>query len=154
MNPSVTESSLRRTTLGELDNYREKWWCTNMNAGPNWGQSHGGYDKEVNLKFVDRDPDFPFPQWLTDSQKAAASSEWRKLSTIGTAPNYLTEQVIEYAKLRPHDPRVPQALHLAVRSTRFGCTNIETSKLSKAAFDFLHEHYPHSEWSAKTKYYY
>jgi hypothetical protein len=154
MNPSVTESSLRRTTLGELDNYRDNWWCTNMGAGANWGQSYEGYDKEGNLKFVDRDPDFPSPEWLTETQKNVAKSEWRKLSTIGTAPNYLSEQVITYAKLRPQDSRVPQALHLAVRSTRFGCTNIETSKLSKAAFDLLHEHYPQSEWSAKTKYYY
>ena len=125
-----------------------------MNAGANWGQSYQGYDKEANLKFVDRDPDFPFPEWLKGTQKNAANSEWRELSTIGTAPNYLTEQVVAYAKLQPQDPRVPQALHLAVRSTRYGCTNIETSKLSKSAFNLLHERYPQSEWSAKTKYYY
>ncbi|MFZ0859885.1 MAG: hypothetical protein WCA27_32635 [Candidatus Sulfotelmatobacter sp.] len=154
MKPAVRESSVRGATLGELDNYRDNWWCTNMNAGANWGQSYEGYDKEANLKFVDRDPDFPFPTWLTETQKTAVSSEWRKLSTIGTAPNYLTEQVVAYAKLRPQDSRVPQALHLAVRSTRYGCTNIETSRLSKAAFNLLHDHYPQSEWSAKTKYYY
>jgi len=28
----------------------------------------------------------------------------------------------------------------------------KTSKLSKAAFDFLHEHSPKSEWAAKTRY--
>ena len=53
-----------------------------------------------------------------------------------------------------HDPRLPEALYLAVRSTRIGCTNAETSKVSKAAFDFLHEHYPQSEWTAKTKFHY
>jgi outer membrane protein assembly factor BamD (BamD/ComL family) len=66
----------------------------------------------------------------------------------------LTNQVLAYAKQHPQDPRVPQALHLAIRSTRFGCTNAETSRLSKTAFDFLHERYPQSEWTAKTKYYY
>ena len=152
--PAVRESSLRSATLGEMDSYHDNWWCTNMNAGANWGQSYQGYDKEANLKFVDPDPNFPFPEWLTETQKDAARSEWRKLSTIGTAPNYLTEQVIAYAKLRPQDPSVPQALHLAVRSTRYGCTNIETSRLSKTAFNLLHDHYPQSEWSAKTKYYY
>lgn len=154
MKPAVKESSLRGATLGELDSYHDNWWCTNMNGGANWGQSYGGYDKETNLKFVDRDPNFPFPEWLTETQKDAARSEWGKLSTIGTAPNYLTEQVLAYAKLRPHDPSVPQSLHLAVRSTRYGCSNIETSRLSKTAFNLLHEHYPQSEWSAKTKYYY
>jgi hypothetical protein len=108
----------------------------------------------VNLKFVDRDPDFPFPTWLTESQKNSARAEWGKLSQVGTAPNYLVEQVVAYAKQHGEDPRLPQAWHLAVRSTRFGCTNAESSRLSKAAFDFLHEHYSQSEWTAKTKYYY
>lgn len=154
MKPSVHESSLRTTTLGELDEYRDNWWCTDMSVGTNWGQSYEPYNKDVNLKFVDSDPDFPFPHWLTASQIDAARQEWAKLSLVGTAPNYLVQQVIVYAKQHGEDPRVPQALHLAVRSTRFGCTNVETSKLSKAAFDFLHERYPDSEWTAKTKYYY
>ena len=154
MKPSVRESSLRPATLGELDEYRDNWWCTDMGVGANWGQSYEPYNKDVNLKFTDRDPDFPFPTWLTESQRNSAKSEWGKLSEVGTAPNYLAEQVIEYAKQHGKDPRVPQALHLAVRSTRFGCTNIETTKFSKAAFDFLHEHYPGDEWAAKTKYYY
>ena len=154
MKPSVRESSLRTATLGDLDEYRDNWWCTDMSVGGNWGQSYEPYNKDVNLKFVDRDPDFPFPAWLTASQKDSAKAEWDKLSQVGTAPNYLTEQVIAYAKQHGEDPRLPQALHLAVRATRFGCTNVETSKFSKAVFDFLHEHYPHSEWAAKTKYYY
>lgn len=154
MKPSVRESSLRTATLGELDEYRDNWWCTDMGVGTNWGQNYEPYNKDVNLKFVDRDPDFPFPVWLTESQRDAAKAEWNKLSQVGTAPNYLAEQVIAYAKQHSKDPRVPRALHLAVRSTHFGCTNIETSKLSKAASDFLHEHYPDNEWAAKTKYYY
>lgn len=154
MKPSVRESSLRTATLGELDEYRDNWWCTDMGVGANWGQSYEPYNKDVNLKFVDRDPDFPFPAWLTQAQRDAAKAEWSKLSQVGTAPNYLAEQVMMYAKQHSNDPRVPQALHLAVRSTRSGCTNIETSRFSKAAFDFLHEHYPDNEWAAKTKYYY
>jgi hypothetical protein len=154
MKPSVHESSLRSATLGELDEYRDNWWCTDMGIGANWGQSYEPYNKDVNLKFVDRDPDFPFPRWLTASQKASAKSEWDRLSDVGTAPNYLAEQVIAYAKRHGDDPRLPQALHLAVRSTRFGCSNVETTRLSRAAFDFLHEHYADSEWAAKTKYYY
>jgi hypothetical protein len=154
MKPSVRESSLRTATLGELDNYRDNWWCSNLNGGPNWGQSYEGYNQDFNLKFVDRDPDFPFPAWLKDSDTSEARSQWQKLSAIGTAPNYLTSEVLAYAEHHPEDPLVPQALHLAARSTRFGCTNVETTKLSKAAFDFLHERYPQSEWSSKTKYYY
>jgi hypothetical protein len=111
-------------------------------------------NKDSNLKFVDRDPDFPSPAWLTDAQKSQASSQWAQLGALGTAPNFLVRRVLTYANEHPNDPSVPKALHLAVRATRFGCVNVETSKLSKAAFDFLHENYPQSEWTAKTNYYY
>ncbi|HEX4785764.1 MAG TPA: hypothetical protein VH350_15595 [Candidatus Sulfotelmatobacter sp.] len=65
------------------------------------------YNKDVNLKFVDRDPDFPSPRWLTESQRDSAKTEWGKLSQVGTAPNYLAEQVIAHAKQRGEDPRLP-----------------------------------------------
>jgi len=52
------------------------------------------------------------------------------------------------------DPRVPEALHLAVRSTRYGCTDDNTTKFSKQAFQLLHKNYPKSEWAAKTKYWF
>jgi hypothetical protein len=49
---------------------------------------------------------------------------------------------------------VPEALHLAVKSTRFGCTGADTGKFSKVAFDLLHNRYPKSPWAQKTKYWY
>jgi len=58
------------------------------------------------------------------------------------------------AQRHPADPRSPEALHLAVKSTRFGCTDKETGKWSKAAFDFLHRHYPTSAWAKKTPYWF
>lgn len=154
MRPSVREGSSRSARLGEIDNYHDNWWCTNMSAAANWDESYSEYNKDVNLKFVDREPEFPFPTWLTRAEKTAAVSEWAKVSAVGAAPNYLAEQVLEYAKAHAQDARVPPALHLVVRSTRYGCTNSETSKLSKAAFDLLHNRYPENEWAAKTKYYY
>jgi hypothetical protein len=153
MKPAAQAGLLRSATLGALDNYaHDNWWCANITSALDWGQSDAGLDNEIDLK--GRDPAFTFPNWLTDSQKAAAISEWKKLSTVGAAPNYLADQVLSFAKQHPKDPRLPQALHLAVRSTRFGCTNKETSNFSKAAFNFLHDHYPESEWAKKTKYYY
>jgi len=154
MRPSVREGSLRTATLGEIDNYRDNWWCADLGASSSWSQNYSEYNKDFNLKFVDRDPDFPFPAWIADTNRTAARSEWANLTAAGTAPNYLVNQILAYAKQHPQDPQVPEALHLSVRSTRFGCTNAETSGLSKAAYDFLHEHYPQNEWTAKTKYYY
>jgi hypothetical protein len=45
---------------------------------------------------------------------------------------------------RPNDPRVPEALHFAVRVTRCGCTDDETSQWSNKAFQLLHRRYAKS----------
>jgi hypothetical protein len=50
---------------------------------------------------------------------------------------------------RPNDPRVPEALHFAVRVTRCGCTDDETSQWSNKAFQLLHRRYAKSEWAAR-----
>ena len=153
LKPSVREGALRSTTLGELDQFRDNWWCADITGEQNWGK-YEPYNKDVNLEFAERESDFAFPAWESDKDKRAAKREWQKLGTIGTAPNYLAAQVLAYAKHHEEDQRVPQALHLAVRATHLGCTNAETTRLSNAAFNFLHEHYPKSEWAAKAKYYY
>ena len=153
LKPSVREGALRSTTLGELDQFRDNWWCADITGEQNWGK-YEPYNKDVNLEFAERESDFAFPAWESDKDKRAAKREWQKLGTIGTAPNYLAAQVLAYAKHHEEDQRVPQALHLAVRATHLGCTNAETTRLSNAAFNFLHEHYPKSEWTAETKYYY
>jgi len=54
----------------------------------------------------------------------------------------------------PEDPRLPEALHLAVRSTRWGQGDEQNSSVSRAAFLFLHKHYPNSEWTKKTTYWF
>jgi hypothetical protein len=76
--------------------------------------------------------------------------------------------VIQWAKAHRDDPRVPEALHLAVEATHYGADTplhqmVEAthhgsdtagaSAYSKEAFQLLHRNYPHSPWTAKTKYY-
>jgi hypothetical protein len=152
MKPSVREGSLRSDTLGELDSLRDNWWCADMTGEQNWGK-YAPYGN-ANFQFAEREPDFPFPAWMSDAEKTTGKSEWQKLAAIGTAPNILAKQVLAYAKEHPDGALIPQALHLVVRATHLGCTNVDTTKLSKQAFDFLHGHYPTSEWAARTKYYY
>jgi hypothetical protein len=76
------------------------------------------------------------------------------LQALGTAPNYLCRVAIDFAQKSPADPRAPEALHLAVRSTRYGCTDKETGRWSKAAFDLLHSRYPNTTWAKNTKYWF
>jgi outer membrane protein assembly factor BamD (BamD/ComL family) len=99
-------------------------------------------------------PDSPFPTFLADADKTQVHQEQEKLADVGFALNYLTSEVLAYAKQHPDDSRVPQALYLAVRATRYGCTSPDTTYLSQAAFKLLHERYPKSEWAEKTKYHY
>ncbi len=86
--------------------------------------------------------------------KKAAQQEMDRLVSLGAAPNYLAAQVLAWAKKHPEDPRVPEALHRAVRATRVGCRDNDTARYSKLAFQFLHHQYPDSEWAKKTRYWY
>ena len=61
---------------------------------------------------------------------------------------------VEWAEKNPADKRAPEALHLAVKATRYGCTDKETGRWSKAAFDLLHQRYPNSGWAKETKYWF
>ena len=62
--------------------------------------------------------------------------------------------MVSYAQSHLDDPRVPEALALAVRSSRWGCTDGDTGKFSKQAFDFLHSKFPRSDAAARTQYWY
>ena len=145
--PYVRAGVGRKTPVGEIDNFRKNWWC----------QLHPG---QPLISYTDRwfaDPERPapeFPAFLTERQTEATRSELEILFEIPTGPNYLSEQVTKWAVKNRDDPRVPEALHLAVKSTRFGCTDPETGGHSQQAFRLLHRRYPENEWAKKTKYWY
>ena len=92
--------------------------------------------------------------FLTDSQRATAEKQYARLTAFGAAPNYISQQVIQWATKNPADPRVPEALHLAVKSTRYGCSDKQTGRWSKAAYDLLHKQYPKSVWAKRTPYWF
>jgi len=141
LSPYVRTGLLRSATLGEIDNYRDNWWCEPLKEG-------GGRFRP------DRDPSVLAPAFLAGSEIAQLDHENGELTEVAVAPNILASEVLGYAKSHPDDERVPHALHLVVRSTRYGCTDPETTTWSEKSFRLLHEHYPKSEWAIKTKYYY
>jgi len=73
---------------------------------------------------------------------------------LDTAPNYLGDIVTRWARKNPNDARAPEALHLVVKATRFGCTNQESWRYSREAFQLLHRSYPASLWARQTPYWY
>ena len=66
----------------------------------------------------------------------------------------LAAQTLAFAQAPPQDPRVPEALHLVVRATRYGCTGDQTGDFSHRALDLLHRRYPAAEWAGKTPYWF
>lgn len=82
------------------------------------------------------------------------SGDVAKIHALGSAPTFLSREVITYAKAHPADARVPEALALAVKATRFGPKDGKTSVYSKEAFQLLHKKYPSSQWAKRTPYYY
>lgn len=135
------------------------WWCYDVGQS----QPRSSYETvwySPNLHGMQSNgpdgvpPSVPAPSWLTAVERRIGEQEWRELSTIGAAPVYFAPVVLNWAKAHPDDPRVPEALHYFVRSTRYGCVDKSIGPYSKQAFQLLHRRYPESEWTKKTKYWF
>jgi hypothetical protein len=148
LRPYVSGGTGRATSVEEIDSYRDNWWCTeppmSMSGAASQGEDETGKPKPK--------PVTP-PEFLRSSQTLAAR-QFAALQALGTAPNYLCRIALEWTEKNPADPRAPEALHLAVRSTRYGCTDKETGRWSKAAYDLLHRRYPNTTWAKNTKYWF
>ncbi|MGZ5482442.1 MAG: hypothetical protein ACXWID_10705 [Pyrinomonadaceae bacterium] len=144
LRPYVTFGVGRGTDIAEMDSYRDNWWCAEPPT------SFGGYFSDGGDAAKKQ---MPPPEFLKPSQ-AAAEREVALLQSFGPGPNYLAQTAINWATKNPTDRRVPEALHLAVKSTRYGCTDKETGRWSKAAFDLLHRKYPNTSWAKETPYWF
>jgi hypothetical protein len=152
LRPYVQDNVGRLTPLDQIDNYRDNWWCAVDTAAP--GASREADRLSPPLEVLYRAGQDHAPDFLSAGQAAAAQQELQRLAALGPAPNYLSQQVTAWGQKNASDPRVPEALHLAVKSTRFGCTDADTGRFSQAAFELLHQRYPKSPWTQKTKHWY
>ena len=148
LEPVIDAGLGRETPLHQQDSYRDNWWCSSY-LPPATDEEEG----RKMVEFTALTNAAP-PRFLTPSEVERGATEWSALKALGTAPNYITRQVIQWANGHPDDPRVPEALHLAVKTTRYGCTDKDSSRWSKAAFDLLHRKYPTSPWTKKTPYWF
>ena len=146
LEPVVDAGIGRQIPLSEQDSYRDNWWCSAAFTANADDSEESAKKRAAN--------DVMSPAFLTKAQRSNASSEYLLLSTVGAGPNYISRQVIEWATSNPTDARVPEALHLAVNTTRHGCTDKQTGRWSKAAYDFLHRRYPNNAWTKRTPYWF
>lgn len=102
-----------------------------------------------------RQPSSPSLRFLTSDQRMAAETEWKQIHAAESwGATLLARQTVDWARKHPDDPRVPEALHRAVQASRYRCTDANTGKYSKQAFDLLHRQYSKSKWMDRTKYWY
>ena len=141
LSPYVAGDLPEWNTTEELDYYLESaWWCP---------QSDTDYDDNGNevTKVVAK------PSFLTTEQLETARRERLALRALGDAKSYVGKQVLEWAKMSPSDPRVPEALFIAVKanqSYKYGCSGWEfDEQTQKAADTLLRERYERSAWTAK-----
>jgi len=159
LRPFVDAGTGRDTPTDKLDNLRDNWWCSFEPHGKEQ-PAQGSYSYypwrtvPSALRQIYPDGQIPMPQFLTKQASATAASEFETLTKLPPAPDWLGKQTIAFATNHLDDPRVPEALHLVVRATRLGCTGSDTGKVSKAAYDLLHQKFPDSRWTKETPYWF
>ncbi len=151
LRPYVQAGFGRLTPTSKLDNLRDNWWCPlqGWKDTPDYYKVASSLPEHLHLLYPDGAPK---AQFLSTDQQARGQAEWKRLSEIPPAPEYLAGQTVKWVRNNPEDPRAPEALHLAVRAVRYGCGAQQGA--SKDAFQLLHQKYPNSEWARKTKYWY
>lgn len=145
LRPYVDNGIGRTTPFARIDSYRDNWWCALADFKGTLTAAERAGESSADAPPADAPPNF-----LSAAQQSAARAELKRLAASDTAPNFLTQEVLTYAARRPADPRVPEALHLSVKTTRYGCTNPATGELSRRAFTLLHTRYKGNAWTART----
>jgi hypothetical protein len=167
LKPYVPAVAERDAAPDKIDSLRDNWWCgfSSAEAAPDRDNRVAPYETGYAYRDtwrVDRTLRSLHPQprviltppFLPDADLVVAGRELDALAARGTAPNDLAREAVRFAQASPDDPRAPEALHLAVRATRFGCTDAETGTWSRAAFDLLHRRYARTEWARRTPYWF
>ena len=142
MRPLVEQDQGRLAAFNEIDNYRDNWWC-DADFDSRFFNDQG---KEV--------ADFPAPAFFTKNEIAQAATENARIAALTGGANFLATQVALWAKNKPNEKRLPEALYLAVKATRYGCQNCATGKASKTAYDVLNKRFKTTEWKKKTPYWF
>lgn len=135
--------------------FRDSFWPTlkEPQAGSWTGFWYGTstpftFEAPLRRVFGGHQPDPP--AFLTKEEKTSRTHEQSRLQALDDGPTWLCKRTLDWAKASPQDPRIPEALHLAVRATRIG----GATNLSKACFRLLHQKYGGTKWAAKTPYYF
>ncbi len=147
--------------FSSIENFGDNWWCRIVPSQKDQPANGGFYRLFSTLRAPLREiyPGgvVPSPAFLSAQDKSTATEELNALADLPSAPRWLGQFTINWAKAHPDDPRVPEALHNVVRSWRYGCTepnDKDAPNYSKDAFEILHTRYPDNDWTKKTPYWF
>lgn len=128
-----------------------RWWV-------DWRQCwhHGGtWDSRVGLCVSERRrAGLVQPRFLRGADFSQAQEEAAWLQKAVTPAGLLGPIVLDWANAHPRDPRVPEALHLVVRASRYTGVECAGSLASRQAFHLLHSRFKTTSWAAKTRHWY
>jgi tetratricopeptide (TPR) repeat protein len=146
LSPLLHSGYGRLMAAAKIDSFRDNWW----EFGP------PNLSSPFSLLRVPNGVTDSVPQiFLSSAQRAAGEREWAALAErAAVATNFLCAETLAWAKPHPGDPRLPEALYLAVRATRYGPADKSTRDYSRRSFELLHRRFPNSEYARKTKYWY
>ncbi len=150
LRPLVNVGVGRLLPVSERESFRDNWWCAFAETKTNADQIH----EAASMTTAQNNRPPRAPAFLTEEQQGEAARELASLARLGAGPNYLARQAVLWVKNNSNDTRSPEALHLAVRSTRYGCVDKETEQASRAAFQLLHSRYGGSVWAKRTPYWF
>ena len=97
----------------------------------------------------------PQAGFLSAGQRGEARAQQERLDAFPAAPTFMARESVEWSEAHPDDPRVPEALRLAVRAGHLACGGDEqTDRWSERAFRLLHRRYPGTEAARRTPYWF
>jgi hypothetical protein len=94
------------------------------------------------------------PAYLEAWAAERARAEWAVVAAAGSGPEFAARRAVRLARESPREPAAPEALHLAVASTRWACSGGAVGDASRSAFRLLHQQYAQTSWARKTRYWY
>jgi hypothetical protein len=155
--PYLVSGMGREGDNGKIDGFHENWWRlldsggVELDAYSNW---LGGLWGNGTRKRTDADRAAEHAMFLDPRDRTLGRDEFKRMAATRSAVSYLTSQVLTFAHAHPSDPRLAEALHLAIRATRWGVSDPDSWRLTKQAFQLLHRNYPNSSWAKKTPIWY
>jgi hypothetical protein len=157
LQPWIRAGAQRQTREGRIDDFRDNWWCTGK-AEDRQGFQFDYFRQQPFSRLLERlyptAQQAAVPGFLNSAERSAIESEQQKLEGAGSAPTFLSKSVVKWVTAHPANSRNAEALALAVKTSRYGCGDVHSSRFVRQAFSLLHDPYGNTRWAKQTPYWY